>query len=868
MSKYIFPGKLTQVDYPAFLSQHDVVYQGPATEGIDGLPIGNGDLGAIVWTPPDRLQFNINKVDLFDDGPDGALVSWSDADNEVASMPRHAGSLSISNGLPIFDRLYLTDFKGRLRLAEAQVDWQAHTPFSNIAAETLISQAAKVLVVHYQDETEEALPRLIELSRWGTRGLLHWYSVIKRDVPLSLLGTQAGADDEHVWINQPLRQMSFVIAARVKGPVSTRLLHRRAGIFESEPVRQFKAEIYVAVAHSEETNDPLTLAIKRVDDAYAQGWEALQKEHRRTWRKFWEASFVDLPPEQDYIENLWYLNSYHVGSACRGTYPPNHIHALWAWNRDVFPWALYYHWNDQQHIYSLHSIGHPELAMPYFQFRRGMLDKARQDAQNVHNCRGAYYSDVANRKGYQETNVGTSHNLTPGPQIAAQFWQHYQYTLDKDFLKEYAYPVIREVACFYMDFIKLREDGRYTFNPSQPYEGVLFLRDTLTDLAHSRQVFRIFLEASQLLGEDKDLAQECQEKLGRLAEYVTAQVSTQFAVQEPPLQLPNWGGDAVPVHFKDVQPGDPTMPIWLLGYKVPGSPSVHGQEIPDGTPIHEGSRNPLDHTWIFTSTNISPVFPSNQIGLDQAGTPEFETAINTARSLGQDSASFSWYIVARARLGMVKELQQSLGNWPQRFQLFPQGFYHYFGVGSSQYAAAPNRQIDKVRLAGTDEFIYWPKAISNHTSLEGGPVLQLAINEMLLQSYSGRLRIFPAVPDEWEGQFRLHAAGGFVVSAVKADGEVTYAVVESRFGLPCLVVNPFKGQAINLYVWDARRDAWLLLNVLHGNEVAFPSQSGEVYLLLPEGKDPGSLNQDHIEGHRNTRYKELGTARLGIPRGF
>jgi hypothetical protein len=97
-------------------------------------------------------------------------------------MPRHAGSLSISNGLPIFDRLYLTEFKGRLRLAEAQVEWQATTPFSKITAETFISQAAKVLVVHYQDETEEALPRLIELARWGTRGLLHWYSVIKRDV--------------------------------------------------------------------------------------------------------------------------------------------------------------------------------------------------------------------------------------------------------------------------------------------------------------------------------------------------------------------------------------------------------------------------------------------------------------------------------------------------------------------------------------------------------------------------------------------------------------------------------------------------------------------------------------------------------------
>jgi alpha-L-fucosidase 2 len=869
MSLYTLPDRLTHIDYPAFLSQHDVIYQGPAVEGIDGLPVGNGDLGAMVWTPANRLQFNINKIDLFDDGPDGPFVSWGNEDNETQTMPRHAGALSFSHGLPSFDSLYLTGFEGRLRLAQAQVEWRAQTPFSRVFAETFVSQSAGTLVVHYQDETEEALPRLIELSRWGSRSLIHWYSVIKREVPLSLLATQSGTDGVHLWITQQLRGMHFCIAARLVGPAAPRLLHQRAGAFESEPMRSFEATIYVAVVNSEEAPDPQAAAIQKVDNAANRGLDALKQDHYHTWQRFWEASFVDLPPEQDYIENLWYLNSYHTGSCCRGSYPPNHIHALWAWNRDVFPWCDYYHWNDQLHVYPLHSTGHPELALPYFRYRRAMLEHAIEDARRVHHCGGAFYTDVANRKGYQDTTPGTNENLTPGPQIAAQFWQHFQYTLDADFLRDTAFPVIREVTQFYLDKLILREDGRYSFYATQPYEGVLLLKDTLTDLAHARQVFRIFLEAQQVLKQDSEMVIRCQEALAKLADFETMPVSTKYWVPQPPPEAPNWNDDAVPVVFKELKPGDPSMPIWVVGYKVPGSLSVHGEEVPNGAPIHEGCRDPLKHLWIFTSTNIAPVFPANQVGLDQAGKPDFDIARNVVDAFGHDTQTFSLYIIARARLGMAEELQKSLSEWPQRFQIFPQGFYHYFGIRHPQVAEASGRETKRVRVAGSpDEFIYWPQATANHMSLEGGPVLQLAVNEMLLQSYSGTLRVFPAVTEDWEGRFRLHASGGFIVSAARSDGAVTDIVIESKAGKPCRIANPFGSETVKLYQWDGVNALWSYRKQLSGKILDFETGAETAFLLIPDSKPLEAIVSALIGGQENQHCKTLGKARLGIPKGF
>lgn len=861
MSAFTFPGNLTELDYPAFLSQHDVVYLAPVPDGIDGFSLGNGDLGAMLWTPPDHLQLSINKVDLWDDGPDGPFSAWGEQDEEVSTMLRSAGSLTIGHGLPTFDRLYLTDFAGRLRLAEAQVDIQSATPFASVSTEAFASEAAGVLVLRYRDWTEEALPRRVELARWGTRSLLHWYRRLRRDDPLTLRATEAGTDGEHLWITQQLREMHFAMAACLDGPARPRRLHRRVGVFESDPVMNFEGTIYLAVVTSEEADDPLSAAIERVGAAARQGVASLREDHRRAWRHFWEASFVDLPPKQDYVENLWYLNSYHVASASRGRYPLNHINAIYSWNRDLRPWAHYYHWNEQIHVWPLHTIGHGELAMPYYRWRRGMLERAMEDARRIHDREGAFFSDVSNRKGYQavQPEEGLGLNLTPGPQIAGDFWRHYAYTRDEAFLQEYAYPLIREVTRFYLDTVTQRGDGRYTFVGTQPYESGLLLRDTLTDLAHARQLFQVFLEASALLHEDHELRDRCREVVDKLADYVTLPVSTESEAD------PNSIADMRPVLFKEVQPGDPTMPMWFVGYKVPEGSAVAADRLPDGAPVHEGMSDPVAGLWIFTSTTMAPIFPANQVGLDQAGTPEFETAVNTVKALGYDHQGFSLWIVAKARLGLANELRTSLENWPQLFQIFPQGFSHW-AMSNHPDMDLDSRYLKPISVVDSPgETIYWPLALSAHMSIEALPMLQLAINEMLLQSYSGTIRVFPAVPDDWEGQFRLHAVGRFVVSAARSQGQATYVVIESRGSEPCRLSNPWRDEAASLY---RQEDGWSRVQALEGKILTFATEPDGLYLLLPHSRTPESLRPVEITATPNQGPKTLGQARLGLPKGF
>jgi hypothetical protein len=66
---------------------------------------------------------------------------------------------------------------------------------------------------------------------------------------------------------------------------------------------------------------------------------------------------------------------------------------------------------------------------------------------------------------------------------------------------------------------------------------------------------------------------------------------------------------------------------------------------------------------------------------------------------------------------------------------------------------------------------------------------------MLLQSWGGALRIFPAVPKAWPDlAFRtLRGEGGFLVSAVRRDSRLQWLEVTSLAGEPCVVEADWHG---------------------------------------------------------------------------
>lgn len=89
----------------------------------------------------------------------------------------------------------------------------------------------------------------------------------------------------------------------------------------------------------------------------------------------------------------------------------------------------------------------------------------------------------------------------------------------------------------------------------------------------------------------------------------------------------------------------------------------------------------------------------------------------------------------------------------------------------------------------------------NTQYIEGSPVYECSLvaasslQYMLLQSWGGTMRIFPAMPQEWHTATyqNLRAEGAFLVSAIRKDGRTGWVRIESLAGEPCRVKPDFTG---------------------------------------------------------------------------
>src|ERR687886_316932 len=49
----------------AVISRADLIYTEPARRSEEGMPVGNGRMGSLVWTTPDAIRLQVNRADVY-----------------------------------------------------------------------------------------------------------------------------------------------------------------------------------------------------------------------------------------------------------------------------------------------------------------------------------------------------------------------------------------------------------------------------------------------------------------------------------------------------------------------------------------------------------------------------------------------------------------------------------------------------------------------------------------------------------------------------------------------------------------------------------------------------------------------------------
>ena len=133
--------------------------------------------------------------------------------------------------------------------------------------------------------------------------------------------------------------------------------------------------------------------------------------------------------------------------------------------------------------------------------------------------------------------------------------------------------------------------------------------------------------------------------------------------------------------------------------------------------------------------------------------------------------------------------------------------------------------------------------------LDGGGCSATALQEILLQSHNGIIRVAPALSRLWSGIFQLRAERGFIVGADVHQGRPRLVEIRSLTGRPCRIENPFDGGCVV-------REGAVVLHEAGPGIVEFDTRAGAVYQLESAVK-PASLS--------GTKSAE---ERFNVPRGY
>lgn len=139
--------------------------------------------------------------------------------------------------------------------------------------------------------------------------------------------------------------------------------------------------------------------------------------------------------------------------------------------------------------------------------------------------------------GYTGTDTGcpyTTRVNASAAEHAMGMFERYKYTGDLEYLEQKAYPFMRAVGIYLLNFLQYDEEtGTYYSEGSNALEQYWNVTNPINDLVAFRALFQRLIEASETLGRDEDLRAMWQDRLENLAEPVTGLLLTSSDVDNP-----------------------------------------------------------------------------------------------------------------------------------------------------------------------------------------------------------------------------------------------------------------------------------------------------------------------------------------------
>ena len=561
-------------------------YDRPAEYFEEALVIGNGTMGATLYGGVKKDKISFNDITLWTGEPESensspdafnvipeirALLDNEDyqgADKAQYKVQGHysenyqpLGTLTIEY---LDDTAGISDYHRWLDIGNATARTQYLKDGKLFTSDYFASAPDSVIVIRLKSENKEGIHASLSFDS----PLPHSSQVADNEISVEGYAAYHSfpvyykAEDKHRY--DPERGIHFKTLVRVlsvDGSVKDRYSDSRIEIDGS-------TEVLILIANVTSFNgfdkDPVkegrnyrSHVEKRMKCAVGKTYDALREAHIRDYKYYFDrvkldlgntdADIAALPTDKQLLfytdckqrnpdlEELYFqFGRYLLISSSRTSGVPANLQGLW--NESVLPpWSSNYtvNINLEENYWASGTANLIEMQYPLIEFIANLSKTGRKTAKDYYGvergwCLG-HNSDIWAMTcpvGLNEGDPSWACWTMGGTWLSTHIWEHYLFTLDKEFLREF-YPVLKGAAEFCMDWL-VEKDGKLVTSPGTSPENKYITPDgyvgatsygNTSDLAMIRECLMDAAEASKVLGVDKSFRKRIKKTLSRLYPY-------------------------------------------------------------------------------------------------------------------------------------------------------------------------------------------------------------------------------------------------------------------------------------------------------------------------------------------------------------
>ncbi len=276
--------------------------------------------------------------------------------------------------------------------------------------------------------------------------------------------------------------------------------------------------LVLAAAGGKDQFHPLDDALALLKEAKIDALPGIVADHQAWWRDYWLKSWVDLG--DPVLERYYYGALYVLGTTLdlNSRVTPG-LAGGWITAADPL-WGGTYtmNYNGEAPFWSLMSANRGEWLLPYARVCLDYIPNGRLQAKEM-GTGGIVFPVMIGPWGIEDNPDALGQKGNASIAALSLIW-HQEHYRDPDFLREYAYPFVRELANFWEQNIGIDAQGRYVIHGAARERDPGDLNPA-NDLAYARRVLGAAIAFSEELQVDANRRPLWQKTLDGLSDYPT-----------------------------------------------------------------------------------------------------------------------------------------------------------------------------------------------------------------------------------------------------------------------------------------------------------------------------------------------------------